>query len=144
MSLIRDAEAEVVARHDFFVAWFTGRADESAMDTSARAFAPDMRMIAPDGGIASSAEVVAMLRRARAILRDDFEIRVKLVESRLLSPELALVTYDEHQHRNGKRTARRSTALFSPDKDAPEGVVWRFLQETWIENQETEQQGDKA
>jgi hypothetical protein len=72
-----------------------------------------------------------MLRNARAKRASDFVIRVAVREARLLG-DAALIVYDEHQESAGVKTARRSSALFTADPDAPEGVVWRHLQETWL------------
>lgn len=132
MDLISRAQAEVVNRHKFFVEWFTGRADEAEMERSVSAFAPDMLMIEPDANTIGQAEVVAMLRSARGKRPADFEIRVDLIAARQIGNDVALVVYDEHQVIDGEKSARRSSALFTADPDAPEGVVWRQLQETWI------------
>ena len=132
MDLISRAQAEVVNRHKFFVEWFTGRADEAEMLTAVRAFAPDMLMIEPDADTIGQAEVVAMIRSARGKRPADFEIRVDLVAARQIGDDVALVIYDEHQVIDGEKSARRSSALFTADAQAPEGVVWRQLQETWI------------
>lgn len=132
MDLIERAKAEVINRHRFFVEWFTGRASETEMQASERAFASDMRMVEPDGSMIDATQVKTMLKGARGKRAQGFEIRVDLIEARLVGPDAALVIYDEHQLIDGQKTARRSSALFSADGDAPEGVVWRHLQETWI------------
>lgn len=132
MELVERAKAEVVNRHVFFVEWFTGRAPETDMHATARAFAPDMKMIEPDGKMIGREEITTMVARARNRRPADFEIRVDLIEARPIGNDAALVIYDEHQVIDGVRSARRSTALFSADDAAPEGVVWRQLQETWI------------
>ncbi|MCY0096703.1 DUF4440 domain-containing protein [Hoeflea ulvae] len=132
MDLIARAQAEVVNRHHFFVEWFTGRAGEAEMEISARAFAPDMLMIEPDGKIIRADEIVGMITSARGKRPADFEIRVDMVSARQIGNDIALVTYDEHQVIDGQKTARRTSAVFSADPEAPEGVVWRQLQETWI------------
>lgn len=128
------AKAEVINRHHFFVEWFTGRAPETAMLASAKAFAPDMLMIEPDGKLINAGLIVAMIRNAHGKRPTDFEIRVEVIDARPIGDDLALVTYDEHQVIDGRKSARRSSALFSADPAAPEGVVWRHLQETWITN----------
>ena len=130
MDLYAAATAEVIARHAFFVNWFTGRCDAPEMDSSARAFAPDMLMISPDGSMATAPQVVAMLQSARASRDPDFAIQIEVVATQPLG-DLALVIYDEHQQTRGVKTQRRSSALFSPDSQAPQGVVWRHLHETW-------------
>tara|TARA_R110002049_G_scaffold10127_3_gene50432 strand:- start:142344 stop:142739 length:396 start_codon:yes stop_codon:yes gene_type:complete len=130
MDIVALAQAEVVARHDFFVAWFTGRSDDTAMDATARAFAPDMQMIPPDGKLATAPQVIAMLRSARNSRGDDFAIRIEFISARKIG-DWALVVYDEHQSTDSTTSQRRSTALFSADATAPTGVVWQHLQETW-------------
>lgn len=132
MDLVSRAKAEVINRHQFFVEWFTGRATEAELETSLRAFAPDMMMIEPDATTIAQADIVAMIRSARGKRPADFEIRVELVAARLIGDDVALVIYDEHQVIDGERTARRSSAVFTVDARAPEGVVWRQLQETWM------------
>lgn len=132
MDLIRRAQAEVVNRHHFFVEWFTGRASEAELAASLRAFAPDMVMIEPDANTIGRDEVVTMVTGARGKRPADFEIRVELISARSIDSETVAVVYDEHQVIDGVKSARRSSAVFSADKEAPEGVVWRHLQETWI------------
>jgi hypothetical protein len=132
VDLVAKAKAEVVNRHHFFVEWFTGCASESAMEISRQAFAPDMIMIGPDGGMIGADEVKAMIEGARGKRSAGFEIRVDVIAARQIGQDVVLVIYDEHQVSGGEKSVRRSSALFSPDADAPEGVVWRQLQETWI------------
>ena len=134
MELIARAQAEVIKRHDFFVEWFTGRASEDELAISIRAFAPDMVMIEPDSNTIGTEEIVAMITGARGKRPADFEIRVDMITARQISEDIALVVYDEHQVIDGQKSARRSSAVFSADADAPEGVVWRQLQETWIKS----------
>ncbi len=130
--LITRAQAEVVNRHRFFVEWFTGRAGEAELEASLRAFAPDMVMIEPDANTIGRDDVVVMISNARGKRPADFEIRVDLISARLIDSDTVAVVYDEHQVIAGEKSARRSSAVFSADPEAPEGVVWRHLQETWI------------
>lgn len=131
-SLADLAEKEVRLRHDFFVAWFTGRSDAAAMQASKAAFAPDMLRIGPDGALQDRDAVIAMIQGAEGAFAKDFAITIPVLECRMLARELVLVHYEEHQRIDGEATARRATALFSPGPDAPNGVVWQHLQETWI------------
>lgn len=132
MDLIASAQAEVIKRHAFFVEWFTGRGSEAELEASLRAFATDMIMVEPDASTIGQAEIVAMITSARGKRPADFAIRVELVAARQIGTDAALVIYDEHQVIDGEKTARRSSAVFTADAGAPEGVVWRQLQETWI------------
>ena len=108
-----------------------GQLPDAAMADTARAFAPDMQMIGPSGGLATGPQVVAMLQGLKNKRGPDFAIRVALQAERMVG-DMALIVYDEHQVIDGARTARRASALFSADANAPEGVVWRHLQETWV------------
>ncbi len=132
MDLIARAQAEVVNRHKFFVEWSTGRATDADLSVSLRAFAPDMVMVEPDANTIGTAEIAAMIKAARGRRPADFEIRVDLIAARELGEGIVLVVYDEHQVIDGQKSARRSSAVSSADPEAPEGVVWRQLQETWI------------
>lgn len=126
------AEREVIARHRFFVEWFTGRADDAAMEDSARVFPADMSVIGPDATQMNGTEIVSMLRAERARRPSDFAIRIVLHEARALGPDVVAIVYDEHQTMSGRRSARRSSAIFIRDDAVPGGVVWRHLHETWI------------
>ena len=45
--------------------------------------------------------------------------------------ELALATYEEWQEIDGKINARLSTVLLRAKADAPNGVEWLHVHETW-------------
>lgn len=130
--LAERAEAEVRARHAFFVEWFAGRASEADFAQSMRVFAPDMRLVGPEGEVDDRDAVIAMLRAARGARTEGFAIEITMHSAQDLGPNAVLVTYNEGQRLGGRRSLRRSTAVFSRDPAAPEGVVWRHLQETWI------------
>jgi hypothetical protein len=124
---------EVVARHAFFVDWFTGKAPDAAMHETARCFASDFHMIAPDGHMLERDAVLSMLQGARGSRTDGrFAIEVALRQTSRPATDLALIVYDEMQSTEDGFTKRRSTAVFASDRQAPSGVVWRHLHETWI------------
>ena len=133
------AEAEIVARHAFFVDWYTGKAGDRAMADCARSFAPDFRMIWPDGTEHARDAVVDMLRGMGDTKGDEYAIEVAMRNAAMLAPDLVLITFDEHQWTAEGKNLRRASALFSPDAGAPEGVVWRHLHQTWITADDTTQ-----
>lgn len=135
MDLVLRAQTEVETRHAFFVDWFTGRAGPAQMDHCATAFAPQMRMIRPDGTILHKADVVELIRRARNCMTGPFDIEIRIRAAETLSPDLALLVYDEYQQLDGLSNLRRSTALMQADSAAPHGVLWRHVQETWLDQQ---------
>ena len=131
--LIAMAEKEVRARHVFFVDWYRGTAPDTAMDECAASFAPDFRMIWPSGGSMPRAPLLEALAGARNSTGPEFEIKINIEYTADLGTDLCLVTFDEHQETAKGPNSRRGTAVFSRDPNAPNGVAWRHLQETWLE-----------
>lgn len=127
------AEYEVRALHDFFVDWLTGRAPAGDLGRLETALAPDCVRIAPDGTVQDRDAIVAMLAGAHGALGPDFTIDIDIEASEALGDGLALVRYVERQASAAGTTARRSSAIFVDDAIAPEGVAWRVLQETWMD-----------
>lgn len=125
---------EVIGLHEFFVAWF--RADGGAVPDfrlCEGAFAPDFRMIAPDGRAHTRDEVLSRLRNARGAMREDFRIRILDAHTVWTDGTAVLLEYVEEQYRDGRTTRRWSTGLFSRSLEAPRGIEWRHLQETWMD-----------
>lgn len=123
--------AEIEARHAFFVAWFTGRAGEPEFETCAAAFAPDMRRIGPEGAVQDRDAILAMLRSACGRHSEPFSIAIEFEAAVDFGPDTVLQPYVERQSIGARRTARRSTALFTRSATAPLGWLWRHLHETW-------------
>lgn len=126
------ARREVLALHEFFVAWFRPGGPDSDFRLCEAAFADDFRMVTPDGTGHDRAAIVAMVRRARGLLPDDFAIVISELEPLWRQQDAILLGYTEQQYRSRSTTRRRSTALFTAAPAAPRGVVWRHLQETWL------------
>ena len=133
VDLAERAIADVRALHEFFVAWFRG---DGSMDfsTCERTLGPDFRLINPDGSTDDRRSIIERLKAARGSVPSGFTIEVRQPRAVWQSADAVLLEYVEHQYRNGKTTDRLSTALFTPEAAAPNGVVWRHLQETWIES----------
>jgi hypothetical protein len=126
------ARDEAVALHAFFVAWFLDQDDAPDFETCERAFAPDFRMVTPDGTAHDLAETLARLRAARGTAKPGFRIDVLDPRPVWIGDGAVLLEYVEQQYRDGRSTRRRSTGMFTLDPSAPRGVKWRHLQETWI------------
>jgi hypothetical protein len=125
---------EIESLHAFFVEWYTGRAGEDAYDRVERALAPDFGMVTPAGDRREYADVVDGIR-ARYASHDPgaFEIGIRNVETRRALGDHRLLRYEEWQTTPDGTTGRLSTVLFEAAPDAPGGVVWLDLQETWLE-----------
>jgi hypothetical protein len=87
-------------------------------------------MITPDGLLVSRALVLDRLASTR--MSPDFRISISDLSLVADLGDSVLLRYIEEQYRDTKTTRRLATALFTVEKRAPCGVVWRHLQETWI------------
>jgi len=123
--------AEVLDSHALFEAIGRGVApyDENMF---LRTMAPEFRMVTPEGAILERGAILAHLAGLAELGDPDFEIRIDAIKESWRSPNGVVLTYVEAQVRHGKRSCRRSTALFIPDEAAPNRVVWRHLHETWM------------
>jgi hypothetical protein len=133
VSLADLAEKEVVALHAFFVGWFRGVLQDADFTACERALAADFTMVTPDGEAHDRDAVLERLYQARGTRSSTFEIEI-LAPRRVWSGDSAvLLEYVEQQYLGGRSTRRRSTGLFSSEPSAPRGVLWRHLQETWMD-----------
>ena len=124
------AAREVVALHEFFVAWFRpGPAPD--FRACEGAFHPDFRMVTPEGRMLGRAEIIQGIQASRGRLAAS--LTIDILDSRTLWQEgdAALLAYIEQQYREGRTTRRRSSALLLRAASAPRGILWRHLQETW-------------
>ena len=127
--LSASAAREVVELHALFVELFTGRSgDFSRCDA---VFSAKLEMVTPEGRRVTRAQIMEGLKKARA--RADFRITIHDIRPIREDGESVLLQYIEEQYRDGETTRRLSIALFETASQAPLGVVWRYLQETWIE-----------
>lgn len=123
---------EVIDRHDAFVLWFSGVGDEDVFAGIERVLGPTMVMVDPSGALIRRPALVAGLRAGRGS-RPKFVITVDAPETIWAREDAALIAYIERQDIDGQTSARWSTALFTKDDGAPNGVVWQHVHETWIE-----------
>jgi hypothetical protein len=119
--------------HAFFAAWFReGNGPVPDFSRLESALAADFRMVAPDGAVQEREAVIERVRAARGRLPADFRIAVRGAREVWRGEGAVLLEFIEEQYRGGGSTSRRSTALFTDRPGAPNHVVWRHLQETWI------------
>jgi hypothetical protein len=124
------AAREVVALHEFFVAWFRPgpapdfRACEGALH-------PDFHMITPEGRLLDRSAIIQGIQAARSALPASLTIDILDIRPLWQEGDAALLAYIEQQYREGRTTRRRSSALLLRAASAPRGILWRHLQETW-------------
>ena len=131
--LVQAAFHEIEASHDFFVRWFLGTADDEEFALWQRTTAPEFRLTTPDGSMLGMAAITTWIGAAKGSQSGRFEIGIEDVEAIHASADAVLLIYVERQYREGRTTRRQSMALFLRDDGAPRGVVWRHLQETWLQ-----------
>jgi len=142
--LTERARREVVELHDFFMAWFRPVTAETAaldLERCAAALAPDFRQIAPDGKVYPRDMLLQRLLAARGCRPAGFTIEVEDIRPIWQNDAGILLDYVERQYCRepskagaaSGETRRRATAFFTLSTAAPNGVVWRHLQETWLQ-----------
>jgi hypothetical protein len=127
-----DAAREIATLHAHFVELFTGQSNDFARCSAA--FAEDFEMVSPEGLHLGRQAILTGLQAARAA--PDFSIAISAIRPIWIAGNSVLLQYVEQQYRDGRTTRRRSTALFEARTGAPNGVVWRYLHETWMRDAE--------
>jgi hypothetical protein len=115
---------EIEELHRFFERWLRG--DEDDFSRCDRALARDFTMVGPGGEVRSRDKLIRGLLDAQG--KRSVAIRIRNFELHQLSANLALARYEEWQGDRG----RVSTALFRVREDAPNGVEWVTVHETWL------------
>lgn len=133
MITLAACEREIIGLHDFFQAWLEGSAPatEAAFARFLHATAPSFTLISPDGSVAGREATAGWIRAAHGT-RPGF--RLWTDDHRLCAgdDDWALVTYREWQTHGGTTTLRLSTALLTADAQAPAGLLWVHVHETWV------------
>jgi hypothetical protein len=131
-----DPEREIRTLHEFFVDYYAGERDE--IDRLDAVLAPKFEMITPDGDVRGRDAVVEGIERSHGKHADadpPFDIGIEDVRVRESWADRWLCTYEEHQSGPEGETSRLSTVLFRAAPDAPHGVAWVHLHETWLDGE---------
>lgn len=129
----RACRTEIEALHDFFVAWYTGRAD--GVDRLEAVLAPHFEMVTPDAERVGRGEVIDSVRATGdAYDPGAFDIDIKHFDAVDIHEGHAVARYEEWQHTPDGTNSRLSTVFFRADSDAPNGLSWVTVHETWLEN----------
>ena len=115
---------EIIELHRFFEGWFAGTTDDFARFD--RSIARDFTMVGPGGDRRTRDEVVRGLIDGHGTRK--LAIRIESVEARSLGDAFLLARYEEWLDEKG----RVSTALFRERSDAPNGIEWVTVHETWL------------
>lgn len=123
---------EIQELHQFFQDWFTGSIAQTEQNFSrvTMGMSEQFALISPDGTLADYQTVISWLRGGYRS-RPNFRLWTDKIVVRHQTDELALATYEEWQEIDGKINARLSTVLLRAKADAPNGVEWLHVHETW-------------
>lgn len=128
--------AEVRRLHEVIAGWTTGALPNSDEEFAAfsSTLAPGFMIINPEGAAEDREAVVSRFRGLHGTrAARDFRIEIHEPAIRLETADLTLVTYHEHWFEGAEeRSVILATALLQPELQAPGGLVWRHLHETWL------------
>ena len=127
---------EIEELHDFFVSWYSGECDTGDFERVEAVIAPGFAMVTPDGNQVERDAVLGMVRDGRdQYEHGGFEIDVRNVEVVANADDYAVARYEEWQTSSDEFHGRISTVLFRSDPEAPNGLVWLTLHETWLDGE---------
>lgn len=123
-------EREIRELHAFFEGWLRGDLEPGEFERLESALADDFTMVVPSGRMRRREELTAGLREARGS-DPSLTIRVEEPTLRGSGPTWRLATYVERQRSGDDETRRISTVLFREHPEAPNGLRWVHVHETW-------------
>ncbi len=124
---------EIVELHDVFEAYFLGTSDD--LSRVEAALADDFTFVAADATTTDRDGTLAALTAGHShatsltIRTHDRQLIVK-------TDDLVVAEYVEEHVLSDRTNLRRSTVVFSPAPEAPNGLQWRRVHETWIDRGE--------
>jgi len=126
-------EREIQELHQFFVDWMSGKLPKTdeAYGRFVNVVHQDFNIIGPNGQLTPRDALLKGLYETHGG-REDF--RIWVVNPRLHHENdlLVIATYEEWQEIDNHTTTRLSTAIFVKDVDAPNGLHWLHVHETWL------------
>ena len=120
--------AEIVALHQEFERWFRGESDDPRRMQSS--IPPDFTFISPGADLVPADALISGLLDAHGSRQ--IRIRIENPVVRWSDGSAVLATYEEWHDHADYSTGRQSSVLFTIDADAPGGLKWRHVHETWI------------
>jgi len=130
-----EISAEIKRLHDFFVDWFNGVVPETEdqFKQFSTATSADFVIAHPSGELESIENLTSSLYNAYK-KRLGLDIKVKNMCIRHKMGDYYLATYEEWQLEKGDTEwgGRLSSVLLSRNKQAPAGLLWHHVHETWL------------
>jgi len=132
-------EAEVVELHEWIEQWSNAELPDTteAFARFGDVIASNFLIIDPAGTTAPYRPIVEAIRRSHGRWQDARDpIRIEIRNFRFLHSkgDLALAMYEEwHESEQGTlKIGRLSSVLFGPNSEAPNGLEWLHLHESWV------------
>jgi len=125
-------ETEIRQLHQFFQDWYRGNLADADFQRFAGVMGEDFEIILPDAAILARQRIIDAVRGQKG---SDAQAELWIDNVRVVHQDDAFIiaTYEEWQGRAGQPArGRLSTVVFRPDSDAPNGLVWLHVHETWL------------
>ncbi|AGC43732.1 hypothetical protein MYSTI_02416 [Myxococcus stipitatus DSM 14675] len=131
--IIEVSQREVLEFHRVLEAWLRGAIPHTAAEASRMgdAFGPRCVLVAPGGVVEEKAVLMARLFQAHGS-KPDMEITIDQFAPVWTREDVALVSYIEWRKSGGQTTGRYASVLFQAAPQAPAGVHWLHIHETWM------------
>lgn len=125
---------EIEVLHQFFEGWLSGERPETkeAFRRVDRALAPAFRLLHPSGTERSRDDILTGLRGAHGS-QPGLTIEIRNVQLCGAGAQLLAATYEEWQRSADTEDGRLSTVVFARHPEAPHGLRWRHVHETWLQ-----------
>lgn len=136
---------EIEDLHGFFEAWFVGSLPETeqAFARFEQVLAETFVIIGPGGLEFDRSGILERVRQGYGSKASgEFALWIENVRLRECGEDRCLATYEEWQRSGDTTRGRISTVVFGARSDAPNGVEWRHLQETWLAASEAAEAGE--
>ncbi len=136
MDCEQQCRSEVAELHTFFEQWFNGAIERNneQFDRFGSVMAPEFHIVSPDGRVLERKAILEAVEQAHGSAREaPMRIWIQKHVHRFTVGEIALVTYEEWQERDGETRSRISSALLRINADCVNGVEWLHVHETWLQ-----------
>lgn len=136
MEMRDHVQQEIEELHQFFQDWYNGVLPQSneAFARFADAMALGFTIIFPSGNVMRREPLVEALYKSYDG-RDGFRIWIKNVQIHQKVGDVIVASYQEWQRDQEQTTARLSSVILERDSNAPNGLRWLHVHETWLPNE---------
>lgn len=129
-----EVSREIIELHDFFEDWFIGESIDQAFERVEGALGPGFVLVSPSGDRDERQPLLENIRLGHGGRRETFRIWIEDIQLRHSVNDIHVATYQEiQQERDEHPTVRLSTVVFRESPDAPNGLIWLHVHETWLQ-----------